>query len=82
MKSWNNIGSEFTSLSFVDHKKNTILLLHPFEAENKELSVADTVSQNNILITNLNMKVIVKIYLYGDPSFKVSENLLILPATI
>ena len=45
-------------------------------------TVPDIFSQNNILITNLNMKDLVNIYLYGDPSFKVSENRLILLATI
>ena len=44
--------------------------------------VSDIFSQENIPITNLNMKDLVRIYLHGNPSFKVSETWLILLATI
>ena len=40
-------------------------------------TVSDIFSQENIPITNLNMKDIVRIYLHGNPSFKVPDTQLI-----
>ena len=147
IKSWNNIGREFTSLSPISkfkeallsvirpakksvfaihnptgikklfqlrvgltqlksHRKNHNFLDTPsdlcicnFESENTELffcrcplfsiprlilvdTVSNILSQKNIHLTNLNMKDLVKIYLYGDSRFKACENRLILLATI
>ena len=45
-------------------------------------TVSNILSQKNIHLTNLNMKDLVKIYLYGDSRFKACENRLILLATI
>ena len=45
-------------------------------------TVSDIFSPKNILIDNLNIKDLVKIYLYGDSRLKVSDNRLILIATI
>ena len=147
IKSWNNIGSEFTSLSPISkfkeallsvirsakksvfaihnptgikklfqlrvgltqlksHRNNHNFLDTPsdlcicnFESENTDIffcrcplfsiprlilvdTVSNIISQKNIHLTNLNMKDLVKIYLYGDSRFKACENRQILLATI